>query len=83
MDLRGAGRHETRAWVLIGLVSVATLVVHVVAASRMRVPIIQADEAGYLGNARYIAQGIGRTGAGYAAGYSLLLAPAALLSTTR
>ncbi|MDQ1509967.1 MAG: hypothetical protein QOG50_1811 [Actinomycetota bacterium] len=65
---------------IVAALSSLTFLVHVIAAGRMRAPIIQADEAGYLGNARYIAQGIGRTHAGYASGYSLLIAPAALLS---
>ncbi len=67
-------------WRFTGALAVLTFVVHVLAANRMHVPIIQGDEAGYLGNARYIVSGIGRTHAGYAAGYSLLLVPPTLLS---
>jgi hypothetical protein len=74
-----AGTVDTR--VIVGAIALATFIVHVIAASRMRTPIIQyADEAGYLGNARYIAQGFGRTGAGYASGYSLFLVPAAFVA---
>lgn len=69
-----------RPWPAIWGLSIATFATHVAAAARMRVPIIQADEGGYLGNARYLARGIGRTHAGYPFGYSMLLAPAALLS---
>jgi hypothetical protein len=73
-------RRDDRARIIAVAFGVGTFVAHVVVASRMRVPIIQADEGAYLGNARYIAQGFGRTSAGYAAGYSLLLVPPALIS---
>jgi len=46
----------------------------------MSSPIINGDESGYLGNARFLVQGFGRTHMGYAAGYSLLLVPPAVLS---
>jgi hypothetical protein len=69
-----------RIWRIIGGIALVTFVVHVVAAARMRGPIINGDESGYLGNARYLVQGVGRTHAGYAAGYSVLLTPAAFLS---
>ncbi len=72
--------HRDRPWRPVAWVSIAAFVVHVAAAAGMRGPIINGDEAGYLGNARYIAQGIGRTHAGYAAGYSILITPAAFLS---
>jgi hypothetical protein len=69
-----------RIWPITGGIAFATFVVHVIAAARMSGPIINGDESGYLGNARYLVQGIGRTHAGYAAGYSVLLTPAAFLS---
>jgi hypothetical protein len=75
-----APSHIDRAWLVVGGIAIATFVVHVIAAARMHNPIIQADEAGYLSNARYLAQGIGRTKYGYESGYSLLLVPAALIS---
>jgi hypothetical protein len=75
-----AAEPRDRIWRIIGGIAVVTFVVHVVAAARMRGPIINGDESGYLGNARYLVQGVGRTHAGYAAGYSVLLTPAAFLS---
>jgi hypothetical protein len=80
VDPRGATRRVDRARNIVGGVAVATFIVHVLESVRMRGPIIQADEGAYLGNARYIAQGIGRTHIGYSAGYSLLLAPPAFIS---
>jgi hypothetical protein len=46
------------------------------------VPQIHADEGGYLGDARYLASGYGRSGVGYYAGYSLFLVPAAWLTSS-
>ena len=64
--------------VAVGLLALAVL--HVVLNRGIPVPQIHADEAGYLGNARYIASGYGRSGVGYYAGYSVFLVPAAWLT---
>ncbi len=69
-----------RANIALALVVAGTFAVHLSLALRMRVPFIHPDEAGYLGNARYLVDGFGRTGEGYASGYSLLITPGALLS---
>jgi len=55
---------------------------HLVIALAMTVPIIHGDEAGYLGNAMQMLKGVGRTGEGYFAGYSILLVPAAAVTTS-
>jgi hypothetical protein len=67
-------------WRFAWVISVLTFVLHLFAQMRMKVPVVQADEGGYLGNARFLAQGIGRTRLGYASGYSLLLVPSAVFS---
>jgi hypothetical protein len=71
------------AWrfdLLVALVLGALVVVHAVLNRGLPAPQIQADEGGYLGNARYLVSGYGRTGSGYYAGYSLFLTPAALFT---
>ncbi|HTK15473.1 MAG TPA: hypothetical protein VL769_03695 [Acidimicrobiia bacterium] len=73
------------AWrfdLLVALALGALVVVHAVLNRGLPAPQIQADEGGYLGNARYLVSGYGRTGGGYFAGYSLFLTPAALFTHT-
>jgi hypothetical protein len=71
-----------RFWVLAGTLIVGVVVLHVFQVLRLPAPHVYPDEAGYLGNARYLASGYGRSGAGYFGGYSLLLLPAAWLTST-
>ena len=59
---------------------VALVVLHAVLNRGIPAPQIHADEGGYLGDARFIASGYGRSGVGYYAGYSLFLVPAAWLT---
>ncbi|MDQ1449745.1 MAG: hypothetical protein QOC79_2716 [Actinomycetota bacterium] len=78
-----SGRRD--AWrfdLLVALALGALVVVHAVLNRGLPAPQIQADEGGYLGNARYLVSGYGRTGSGYYAGYSLFLTPAALFTHT-
>lgn len=69
-------RAALAAWAL----GLAVVLVHLPAAWRTEGPIVLWDEPGYLGNARYLADGVGRTFLGYQSGYSLLLVPPAWLS---
>jgi hypothetical protein len=59
---------------------VGVVVLHAVLNRRLPTPQILADEEGYLGNARQLVSGFGRSDAGYSVGYSYLLVPAALLT---
>jgi hypothetical protein len=68
-----------REQLIVALLCAAVVVLHVIAAFNRPGPSNPVDEAGYLGNATYLADGTGRTPAGYYSGYSLVLYPAALL----
>jgi hypothetical protein len=65
----------------IGLVIIAVAAGHAVLASQMRVPIIYADELGYIENARYLALGGARPALTYYPGLSVFLVPAWLVTT--
>ena len=69
-----------RFGLLVAAALLALVVLHAVLNRGIPAPQIHADEGGYLGNARYIASGYGRSGVGYYAGYSLFLVPAAWLT---
>jgi hypothetical protein len=66
---------------LAAVLGVGLIVLHITQVLRLQAPQIFTDEGGYLANARYMVSGYGRTGSGYASGYSLLLVPAALFTT--
>jgi hypothetical protein len=78
----GGSEPSRRFTVLLGVLVVGVVVLHGFQVVRFPTPHIYPDEAGYLGNARYMASGYGRSGAGYFSGYSLLLLPAAWLTST-
>jgi hypothetical protein len=59
---------------------VALFLIHLVQGAQLRVPVTYYDEGGYLGNARYLVSGYGRSGGDYYAGYSVLLTPAAAIT---
>jgi hypothetical protein len=86
IDEGSPGEDTARRWpergtlLALGFTLLVLGVLHVSLADSLRSPIIHADEAGYLGQARYIVDGYGRVNAGYYAGYSLLLAPAAMIA---
>ena len=65
---------------LLTILCVSVFLVHLIPAWQTHGPIVLWDEPGYLGNARFLASGFGRTPLGYQAGYSLLLVPAAWAS---
>lgn len=66
-------------WLLLVVLVTSAAVVRLVLLGDDPVPLVHADEGGYLGNARQLVSGSGRTGDGFFAGYSLFLTPAALL----
>ena len=69
-------RHPDLAAWLPGIVlAVVMVAVHIVLSRHMRVPIIHADEYGYLMGAHFMAEGGPPTGMPYYPGYSLLLVP--------
>jgi hypothetical protein len=87
VDERSAGgvaempRESSRWFVSAAIVgAVGLFVLHVVQVAQVHSPVIFYDEGGYLGNARYMVSGYGRNGAGYYAGYSLFLVPAAFFT---
>ena len=69
-----------RFGLVVGASLLGVVVLHAVLNRGIPVPQIHADEGSYLGNARYIVSGSGRSGLGYFAGYSLFLVPAAWLT---
>ena len=69
-----------RFGLLVGVALIGLVILHAVLNRGIPTPQIHADEGGYLGNARYIVSGSGRSGLGYYAGYSLFLVPAAWLT---
>jgi hypothetical protein len=71
---------ELRFAVLVAVALGALVVLHAALNHGLPSPQIQADEGGYLGNARYMVSGYGRSESGYYAGYSLFLVPAALVT---
>ncbi|GIU88835.1 MAG: hypothetical protein KatS3mg009_3350 [Acidimicrobiia bacterium] len=75
-----AGAAAVPAAAGVALALALVLVARVLLADPGPVPLVHADEAGYLGNARQLVDGAGGTGNGYFAGYSLLLAPAAAVT---
>jgi hypothetical protein len=78
----GAGVRGEPGWVRWALLalSIAVFLAHLPVALRSKGPIVLWDEPGYLGNARYLADGFGRTFLGYQSGYSFFLVPAAWLA---
>src|SRR5262249_25479766 len=75
-------RRDRQFAVLLGLLIAGVVALHLAVARWLPAPHVYPDEAGYLGNARFLASGYGRSSAGYFAGYSLFLVPAAWLSST-
>src|SRR5579862_693385 len=73
---------ERRFPLVVGVALVALVVLHAALNHGIPAPQIHADEGGYLGDARYLASGYGRSGVGYYAGYSLFLVPAAWLTSS-
>lgn len=74
----------SRRWVttLVATIAVAAVAVaHAVLAHQMRVPIIYADELGYIENARYLIRGGQRPALTYYPGLSLFLLPAWAVTT--
>jgi hypothetical protein len=69
-----------RFGLLVGVALLGLVILHAALNRGIPAPQIHADEGGYLGNARYIVSGSGRSGLGYYAGYSLFLVPAAWLT---
>jgi len=76
---RSRGGRPTVA-VLVAVVLGLALAVRVVFAAVAPVPLVHADEADYLGNARQVVSGFGQVGNGNFAGYSLLITPAAAVA---
>jgi hypothetical protein len=83
-DPVGADRAARRVSLRFSILGAGCLLLlaalHVALNLGLPVPQLLADEEGYLGNARFVASGFGQSGAGYAAGYSFLLVPAALIT---
>jgi hypothetical protein len=72
-----------RAFAALGVgLALGVVVLHLLQVQHFPAPHLYPDEAGYLGDARDLASGYGRSGAGYFAGYSLFLVPAARFTST-